>query len=127
MSDMAACRRKEGELLQFTQKLTDKNVTLQSEFGCVESRAADLEEKHSKIVTSYQETENRLSEVVRQLDIERAKRKEETELLAKKLAEKVKALETASQSVVDANNEVDVVRRQNQVEVVTEFYRTKLL
>jgi len=117
LSDMAACRRKEGELLQFTQKLTDKNVTLQSEFGCVESRAADLEEKHSKIVTSYQETENRLSEVVRQLDIERAKRKEETELLAKKLAEKVKALETASQSVVDANNEVDVVRRQNQARV----------
>merc|ERR1719348_2095641 len=117
LSDMAACRRKEGELLQFTQKLTDKNVTLQSEFGCVESRAADLEEKHSKIVTSYQETENRLSEVVRQLEIERAKRKEETELLAKKLAEKVKALETASQSVVDANNEVDVVRRQNQARV----------
>lgn len=29
MSDMAACRRKEAELLEFTQKLTDKNVTLQ--------------------------------------------------------------------------------------------------
>merc|ERR1719348_2472541 len=117
LSDMAACRRKEGELLQFTQKLTDKNVNLQSEFGCVESRAADLEEKHSKIVISYQETESRLSEVVQLLDIERSKRKEETELLAKKLAEKVKALETASQSVVDANNEVDVVRRQNQARV----------
>ena len=29
MSDMAACRRKEAELLEFTKKLTDKNVTLQ--------------------------------------------------------------------------------------------------
>ncbi len=29
LSDMAACRRKEAELLEFTQKLTDKNVTLQ--------------------------------------------------------------------------------------------------
>jgi len=117
LSDMAACRRKEGELLQFTQKLTDKNVTLQSEFGCVESRAADLDEKYSKMVISYQETESRLSEVVLQLENERTKRKEETELLAKKLAEKVKALETAGQNVVDANNEVDVVRRQNQARV----------
>jgi len=117
LSDMAACRRKEGELLQFTQKLTDKNVTLQSEFGCVESKAADLDEKYSKMIISYQETESRLSEVVLQLENERTKRKEETELLAKKLAEKVKALETAGQNVVDANNEVDVVRRQNQARV----------
>ena len=29
LADMAACRRKEAELLEFTQKLTDKNVTLQ--------------------------------------------------------------------------------------------------
>ena len=29
LADMAACRRKEAELLEFTQKLTDKNVNLQ--------------------------------------------------------------------------------------------------
>ena len=29
LSDMAACRKKEAELLEFTQKLTDKNVGLQ--------------------------------------------------------------------------------------------------
>ena len=29
LADMAGCRRKEAELLEFTQKLTDKNVTLQ--------------------------------------------------------------------------------------------------
>ncbi len=33
LSDMAACRRKEAELLEFTQKLTDKNVTLQVSNG----------------------------------------------------------------------------------------------
>ncbi len=33
LSDMAACRRKEAELLEFTQKLTDKNVTLQVSDG----------------------------------------------------------------------------------------------
>jgi hypothetical protein len=29
LADMSACRAKEAELLEFTQKLTDKNVTLQ--------------------------------------------------------------------------------------------------
>ena len=30
LADMANCRRKEGELLEYTQKLTNKNVFLQS-------------------------------------------------------------------------------------------------
>ena len=36
--DMAACRRKEAELLEFTQKLTDKNVSLQSNLTGLEAR-----------------------------------------------------------------------------------------
>ena len=117
MSDMASCRRKEGELLEFTQKLTDKNVTLQSEFSSVESRAATLEEEHSRIVEAHAETESRLTAALQQLESESCKRREETELLAKKLAEKVKLLETANQKVIDAKNDVDVVKRQNQARV----------
>ena len=117
MSDMASCRRKEGELLEFTQKLTDKNVTLQSEFSSVESRAATLEEEHSRIVEAHAETESRLTAALQQLESESCKRREETELLARKLAEKVKMLETANQKVIDAKNDVDVVKRQNQARV----------
>ena len=117
MSDMASCRRKEGELLEFTQKLTDKNVTLQSEFSSVESRAATLEEEHSRIVEAHAETESRLTAALQQLESESCKRREETELLARKLAEKVKLLETANQKVIDAKNDVDVVKRQNQARV----------
>merc|ERR1712029_275148 len=112
LSDMASCRKKEGELLEFTQKLTDKNVTLQSEFSSIEARAGTLEDEHSRIVSNQIETETKLNEVLVQLDIETKKRKEETELLARKLAEKVKSLETANQRVIDANNEVEVIRRQ---------------
>ena len=117
LSDMASCRKKEGELLEFTQKLTDKNVTLQSEFSSIEARAGTLEDEHSRIVSNQIETETKLNEVLVQLDIETKKRKEETELLARKLAEKVKSLETANQRVIDANNEVEVIRRQNQARV----------
>ena len=44
LADKARCRRKEGELSEYTQKLTDKNVNLQSEFqGCTKTgdRATD--------------------------------------------------------------------------------------
>lgn len=36
--DAAACREREAELLDFTQKLTEKNVRLQSEFSALEAR-----------------------------------------------------------------------------------------
>ena len=114
VSDMAACRRKETELLEFTQKLTDKNVTLQSELSSVDCKATTLESEHQRLLVDLTAAETKLAVVITELEDERAKRKEETELLARKLAEKVKALETASQRVIDANNEVDVVRRKNQ-------------
>jgi hypothetical protein len=40
--DMAACREREAELLDFTQKLTEKNVRLQSEFSAVEAKVMSL-------------------------------------------------------------------------------------
>ena len=117
LSDMAACRKKEAELLEFTQKLTDKNVGLQSEFSSVQARAAVLEEEHSRIMTAKVEAESGLAETRTKLESESGKRREETELLARKLAEKVKALDVANQKVIDANNDVEVVRRQNQARV----------
>ena len=41
-------RKKEAELLEYTQKLTDKNVMLQSEFTDTEVRARTLEEEHTR-------------------------------------------------------------------------------
>eukprot|EP00090_Calanus_glacialis_P038399 TRINITY_DN6701_c0_g1_i4.p1 TRINITY_DN6701_c0_g1~~TRINITY_DN6701_c0_g1_i4.p1 ORF type:complete len:807 (+),score=340.83 TRINITY_DN6701_c0_g1_i4:80-2500(+) len=113
LADMAGCRRKEGELLEYTQKLTDKNVNLQSEFSSVETRAATLEDEHDKIVTNLARAESKLTEVVGQLEEETSKRREETEMLARKLAERVRAVEVANQQVIDTNNELDVVKRQN--------------
>jgi len=117
LADMASCRRKEGELLEYTQKLTDKNVNLQSEFSSVETRAATLEEEHGKIVTNLARAESKLTEVVGQLEEETSKRREETEMLARKLAERVRAVEVANQQVIDTNNDLEVVKRKNMVRV----------
>ena len=115
LADMAACRKKEGELLEFTQKLTDKNVTLQSEFSMMESKAREFESEHSKIVSDLREAQLKLAHVQQELDDVSLKRKMDTELLARKLAEKTKALEVANQEVIDSQNEIDVIKRQNLV------------
>ena len=35
---MASCRNREAEMLAFTQKLTSKNVELQSEFSVIQAK-----------------------------------------------------------------------------------------
>lgn len=37
-SDLLACRNKEAELLAFTQKLSDKNVQIQSQLSALQSK-----------------------------------------------------------------------------------------
>ena len=46
---MIACRKKEADLLEFTQKLTETNVTLQSECAFTEGRASALESEHTRL------------------------------------------------------------------------------
>lgn len=38
VQDMESCRKREADMLEFTQKLTAKNVRLQSEFTAVEAK-----------------------------------------------------------------------------------------
>merc|ERR1719278_957519 len=127
-ADMAACRGKEAELLEFTKKLTDKNVSLQSEFSSIEVRAKQVEERETEMSASLSRSEAALAEVTRKLEEESSKRKEETELLARKLAEKTRAGEVDRQAVIDVRAEMEVVKRQNQArlkELTKELAATK--
>lgn len=40
VSEIAGCREREAEMLEFTQKVTAKNVRLQSEFSCLEAKVS---------------------------------------------------------------------------------------
>lgn len=112
--DMAACQKKESELLEFTQKLTDTNVTLQSDLAFAEGRASALESEHTRLSNQVAELETSNGQLRIELDSECKNRKSETETLAKKLADSLKQLETAKQKVLDADNEVSVLKRKNQ-------------
>ncbi len=111
--DMASCRRKEAELLEFTQKLTDKNVTLQSDLASAEARSSALEAEHARLAARATELEARCSESGVELEEERKRRKAETELLARKLAEKSSQADGLAQRTTDAENEVKVLKRKN--------------
>lgn len=111
--DMASCRRKEAELLQFTEKLTEKNVTLQSEFSSVEVKVKRLEEERKEMCGAVSRCESELSRVTLELEEEASARREETELLARKLAEKTRQAEASSQLVQDIRDEMEVMKRKS--------------
>ena len=90
-------RKKEAELLEFTEKLTEKNVTLQSDFNDLEARAAGLEEEHQRLAAAHARTEARLTEVLAELEVESSQRREETELLARKLAQATREATASAQ------------------------------
>lgn len=101
LQDMSACRARESEMLSFTQKLTTKNVQLQSEFSTLESKAATLEKKDEKSCIALKELKEKLNEVQTELMKEKAKREEETHLLARQIAEKTKKSEAFEVDLAD--------------------------
>ena len=112
-TDMNVCRQKEAELLDFTEKLTETNATLQSELAFVECRASALEAEHARLSARVSELEAENAQLKIELESEARNRKAETEALAKKLAENVKNLEAAKLKALDATNEVSVLKRKN--------------
>ena len=64
--------------------------------------------------TLVSELEAANSQLRIELESETRNRTSETEVLAKKLADTVKQLESAKQKAIDSNNEVSVLKRKNQ-------------
>jgi Tfp pilus assembly protein PilN len=64
ISDMSQCRAKESELLAYTQKVTEKNVFLQSEFSATEGKNALLEQEIERLRNQIEkitiDTKNRI-------------------------------------------------------------------
>src|SRR5436190_21448347 len=85
--DMQACRQNEANMLDFTQKLTDKNVCLQSEFIMIQTKANDLETAHGPLHDCINKLTHKIKVLEEDLRQERKKRKEECEILAKHVAE----------------------------------------
>ncbi|PNF15355.1 hypothetical protein B7P43_G00995 [Cryptotermes secundus] len=110
--DMAACREREAELLDYTQKLTEKNVRLQLEFSATEAKAQLLECEQGPLQRQIGELENRVSSLSQQLEKEQQQRQDENQLLARHLAEQTQRADVLAQELEDQKDENHVLRRR---------------
>lgn len=114
---MQACRQKEADMLDFTQKLTDKNVRLQSEFTAIQTKANDLESEHGPLHDRINELSNKIKVLEGDLMQERKKRKEECEILAKYVAEQTQRAQNFAQKLEDSQGENAVLKRKHQISI----------
>lgn len=116
-SDMQACRQKEADMLDFTQKLTDKNVLLQSEFTAIRTKAENLESEHGPLRNCINELTNKIKILEEDLMQERKKRREECEILAKHVAEQTQLAQNFAQKLEDSQGENAVLKRKHQTSI----------
>lgn len=112
-NDMDACRIKEGELLEFTERLTSKNVALQSEYAALEAKDQMLQMELNRINKLNRNMEEENSSLQVKLEEEKQLRQQETQLLARKLAEKTRSAETLSLKLDEEMNENKVMKRRH--------------
>lgn len=113
-SDIHACRLREAAMLDFTQKLTDKNVCLQSEFTALETKTKQLEEEQSPLRDQVNELKNKIKLLEDNLTSEQKRRIEECEILAKHVAEQTQLVQSLTQKLEDSQGENEVLKRKQQ-------------
>ena len=73
-SSVSACKVREAELLEFTQKLTETNTTLQSDLSSLKIRSSAAEDEHSALTGAVDNLESRLAEATGHLEAEKRTR-----------------------------------------------------
>ncbi|KAK7790359.1 hypothetical protein R5R35_003855 [Gryllus longicercus] len=117
LQEMAMCREREAELLDFTQKLTEKNVRLQSEFSATEAKAQQLEYEQGPLQRRQNELEAEVVFLKEELQKEQQQRLEESSLLARHLAERTNHAENLARQVEDLQGEIEVIRRKDATRI----------
>lgn len=111
---MHACRLREAAMLDFTQKLTDKNVCLQSEFTALETKTKQLEEEQGPLRDQVNELKNKTKLLEDSVISEQKRRLEECEILAKHVAEQTQLVQNLTQKLEDSQGENAVLKRKQQ-------------
>lgn len=111
---MHACRLREAAMLDFTQKLTDKNVCLQSEFTALDTKTKQLEEEQGPLRDQVNELKNKTKLLEDSVIFEQKRRLEECEILAKHVAEQTQLVQNLTQKLEDSQGENAVLKRKQQ-------------
>jgi len=108
-----ACRHKEGELLDFTERLTSKTVQLQAEHNSLEQKSRLLEEQFNRSEQTINELNERISKLEKELSSRKKSHESEIGMMAKKLAEKKKLIEELRSKVDELENENKVMKKRH--------------
>ncbi|XP_064094740.1 coiled-coil domain-containing protein 186-like isoform X2 [Macrobrachium nipponense] len=111
--DLLSCRQKEAELLAFTQKLTDKNVQIQSQFSALQSKAQLLEIEREEVKTELEEVRAQKSKLKSDLTKENQNQNAQVESLRNQLAEKIEETRKLTIKISDLENEIQVLKRKH--------------
>ncbi|KAL3289434.1 hypothetical protein HHI36_022859 [Cryptolaemus montrouzieri] len=114
-SDVESCRKREAELLLFTQQLTDKNVKLQSEFTSLETKVHQLTSEQTLIKRSTKEHETKTAMLLGQLSEQKQKHLEEVESLKKSLNEHIQQNAQLKQDLFDQRGENSIIKRKYEL------------
>ncbi len=145
---MQRCRAKESELLEFTQRLTETNVRLQSELATLQEKvsfiwlfkmnlhnnllkigqAQSLEIQRDEILVKLEEAERKWKNVKLELQHEQENRSGEAAAWTRTVSEKSRLCEDLQTQVRELQNELASVRRKHAInlKVSQVFFRRYL-
>lgn len=126
--EMETCRHKEGELLEFTERLTSKTVNLQSEHNVLEQKTIVLQNELETIKKKFNEISKENQQLLVKLEKEKESHQNEVIILAKNLAEKTKNNQDLKAKLDETENENKVLKKRqivSQRELNKELYAMK--
>ncbi|XP_045135473.1 coiled-coil domain-containing protein 186-like isoform X2 [Portunus trituberculatus] len=112
-NELLACRQKEAELLAFTQKLSDKNVHIQSQYSALQSKTQLTEIEHEELKAEVEELKLQKSKLKAELAKESQKHNIKLESLNQQLTEKTEEAKKLTVKASDLENEVQVLNRKH--------------
>ncbi|KAL1461710.1 hypothetical protein WDU94_013582 [Cyamophila willieti] len=115
--DMATCRAREAELLQFTEKLTAKNVRLQSEFSVLEAKAESLEKDVAPLNVRIKSLESEVADLQSKLEAEKTSKDDDNKALARVVAEKTKQVEVMGRELEELRSESQIMKRKHATSI----------
>ncbi|KAK8389249.1 hypothetical protein O3P69_020887 [Scylla paramamosain] len=112
-NELLACRQKEAELLAFTQKLSDKNVQIQSQYSALQSKTQLTEIEHEELKAEVEELKLQKGKLKAELTRENQKHNIKLENLNQQLTEKTEEAKKLATKASDLENEVQVLNRKH--------------
>lgn len=111
--EMDLCRQKEGELLEFTERVTSKNVKLQSEHNALEQRCAELTDQAEKNQLDNDKLTQDMKEFTNQLERANQELASVRQALADKENDKIKTTNELSSRIEELENEARIAKKKH--------------